>query len=458
MSPKKKPSSSTHEEQRKFGQTRRDVVSRVSQCDWNPQHRDFSVVDLLRRAQRGRIPKLLPIKFARMAASPFGFFRGSVPVMAADLSKLPYTGIQSQICGDAHVRNLGAFAGLDGRLIFDINDFDETIRGPWEWDVKRMAASLMLAGREASNTERECKEAVLAFARSYREAMRQFCEMTVLELARYQVFRHLNISPVLAVLRKAERATPKHNLDQLTVRQAGKYRFHEQKPLQFHLPRRTAAEVITGLQNYVETLSPERQHWFAEYHVEDVAFRVVGTGSVGVRDYIVLLFGRTTNDPLFIQIKEEDASAYSPYCPETRVLMNQGQRTALGQRAMQVQSDIFLGWTSIAGRDYLVRQLRDHKAGIENEDLEGNGLVQYGRVCGELLSKGHARSGDSCAISGYLGNSDKFDKAMVEFGVAYADQSTKDYDEFTRAIRVGKVPAAPVAKPPAKHSRAKTRT
>ena len=353
---------------------------------------------------------------------------------------------------------MGAFAGLDGRLIFDINDFDETIRGPWEWDVKRMAASLMLAGREASNTEKECKEAVLAFARSYREAMRQFCEMTVLELARYQVFRHLNISPVLAVLRKAERATPKHNLDQLTVRQAGKYRFHEQKPLQFHLPRRTAAEVITGLQNYVETLSPERQHCFAGYHVEDVAFRVVGTGSVGVRDYIVLLFGRTTNDPLFIQIKEEDASAYSPYCPETRVLMNQGQRTALGQRAMQVQSDIFLGWTSIAGRDYLVRQLRDHKAGIENEDLEGNGLVQYGRVCGELLSKGHARSGDSCAISGYLGNSDKFDKAMVKFGVAYADQSTKDYDEFTRAIRVGKVPAAPVAKPPAKHSRAKTRT
>ncbi len=457
MSPKRRQLS-THEERRNFGQTRRDVVSRVSQGDWNLRHRDFSVVDLLRRAQRGRIPKLLPIKFARMAASPFGFFRGSVPVMAADLAKLPNTGILSQICGDAHIRNLGAFAGLDGRLIFDINDFDETIRGPWEWDVKRMAASLMLAGREANNTERECKEAVLAFSHSYREAMRQFSEMTVLELARYQVFRHLNISPVLAVLRKAERATPKHNLDQLTVRQDGKYRFHEQKPLQFHLPRRTAAEVVAGLQSYIETLLPERQYWFAQYHVEDVAFRVVGTGSVGVRDYIVLLFGRTTNDPLFIQIKEEDASAYAPYCPETRVLMNQGQRTALGQRAMQVQSDIFLGWTSIAGRDYLVRQLRDHKAGIENEDLEGNGLVQYGRVCGELLSKGHARSGDSCAISGYLGNSDKFDKAMVEFGVVYADQSTKDYEEFTRAVRVGKVPAAPVAKPPAKHGRAKTKT
>lgn len=452
MSPKQKPSS-THEERRKFGQSCRDEASRVSQGNWNPERRNFDVVALLRKAQRGRIPSLLPIKYARMAASPFGFYRGAVPVMAADLAKLPHTGIQSQICGDAHVRNLGAFAGTDGRLIFDINDFDETIRGPWEWDVKRMAASLMLAGREAGNTEKECKEAVLAFARSYRESMHHFCEMTVLDLARYQVFRHLNISPVLSVLRKAERATPKHNLDQLTVRHDGKHRFREQRPLQFHLPRRTAEEVVAGLRSYIETLLPERQQWFSQYHVEDVAFRVVGTGSVGIRDYIVLMFGRTTSDPLFIQIKEEDASAYSPYCPESRFPMNQGQRTAQGQRAMQVQSDIFLGWTSIAGRDYLVRQLRDHKAGIENEDLEGNGLVQYARVCGELLSKGHARSGDSCAISGYLGNSDKFDKAMVEFGLAYADQSTKDYDEFTRAIRVGRVAAAPSVSRPAKQRR-----
>ena len=449
---------STHEERQKFGQSRRDQISRVSQGDWTAKHRDFAVVELLRKAQAGRIPKLLPIKFARMAASPFGFFRGAVPVMAADLSKLPNTGIHSQICGDAHVRNLGAYAGPDGRLIFDINDFDETIRGPWEWDVKRMAASLVLAGREANNTEKECKDAVLAFARSYREAMRHFCEMTVLDLARYQVFRHLNISPLLSALRKAERATPKHNLDQLTVRQGGKYRLREEKPLQFHLSRATAAEVIAGLSNYGETLLPERQYWFAQYHVEDVAFRVVGTGSVGIRDYVVLLFGRSTNDPLFIQVKEEDDSAYAPYSPKSRVLMNQGQRTAEGQRAMQVQSDIFLGWTSIAGRDFLVRQLRDHKASIENEDLEGNGLVQYGRVCGELLSKGHARSGDSCAISGYLGNSDKFDKAMVNFAVAYADQSTKDYDEFTSAIRIGKVPAAPSATPATKQRRKKKKT
>jgi uncharacterized protein (DUF2252 family) len=288
--------------------------------------------------------------------------------------------------------------------------------------------------------------------------MRHFCEMTVLELARYQVFRHLNISPLLAVLRKAERATPKHNLDQLTVRQGVRCRFRERKPLQFHLPRGTAAEIIAGLKSYSETLLPERRDWFAQYNIEDIAFRVVGIGSVGVRDYVVLMFGRSNNDPLFIQIKEEEDSAYAPYSPKSRVLMNQGRRAAEGQRAMQVQSDIFLGWTSIAGRDYLVRQLRDHKAGIENEDLEGNGLVQYGRVCGELLSKGHARSGDSCAISGYLGNSDKFDKAMVNFGVAYADQSTKDYDEFTSAVRIGKVPADRLASPAVKQSRGKKKT
>src|ERR1017187_2861264 len=207
--------SSIHEERRKFGQSRRDEVSRVSQGDWTPKRRDFGVVDWLRKAQRGRLSKLLPIKFARMAASPFGFFRGAVPVMAADLSKLPNTEIHAQICGDAHVRNLGAYAGPDGRLIFDIDDFDETIRGPWEWDVKRMAASLVLAGREANNTEKECKTAALTFVESYREAMHQFSGMPMVDLAWQEVSRHRNVPPVLLnVLRKAERATPIHNLEQ----------------------------------------------------------------------------------------------------------------------------------------------------------------------------------------------------------------------------------------------------
>jgi uncharacterized protein (DUF2252 family) len=432
------------EERRKYGQALRQKVTRVSHADWDPKRRKTSPLELLHAAERGRLANLLPLKAARMACSPFGFYRGAVPVMAADLSTLPQTGIHTQLCGDAHVHNLGAFEGQDGRLIFDINDFDETIRGPWEWDVKRMAASLVLAGREAKNSEKRCKIATLAFVEAYREAIHLFSGMPVVDLARYQIFRHLNVSPVLKVLRKAERATGLHNLQQLGEQRKGIWRFRDNKPLRFHLPPAEMKRVVSGLRNYVDTLLPERRHWFSHYNHVDVAFRVVGTGSVGVRDYIVLMFGTALDDPLFIQVKEEVASAYAQYLPKAVTPPNQGERVALGQRAMQVQSDIFLGWTSIAGRDYLVRQLRDHKAGIEDDDLEGDGLVQYAQVCGELLAKGHARTGDPYAISGYLGNSDKFDKAIASFGVAYADQTTKDFEEFKRTIKSGKIRAAKV--------------
>ena len=299
------------EERLQYGKSLRQKVSRASHAEWDPKRRDVSALELLRASERGRVADLLPIKAARMAASPFGFYRGSVPVMAFDLSKLPSTGIYTQICGDAHVHNLGAFEGQDGRLIFDINDFDETIRGPWGWDVKRMAASLVLAGREANNAEKDCKVAALAFTGSYQEAMLQFAGMPIVDLARYQVFRHLNVSPVLNVLRKAERATAVHNLEQLTEQRNKKWRFLDDKPLRFHVPTATAKQVVAGLRNYVDPLLPERRHWFSRYRVEDVAFRVVGTGSVGTRDYIVLMFGPVKNDPLFVQIKEEGPSAYT---------------------------------------------------------------------------------------------------------------------------------------------------
>ena len=439
------------EERIRYGKSLRQKVSRADHAKWNPGQRKVSALELLSASERGRVADLLPIKHARMAASPFGFYRGAVPVMAADLSALPSSGIYAQLCGDAHVHNLGAFEGQDGRLIFDINDFDETIRGPWEWDVKRMAGSLVLAGREANNADKGCKTGVLAFVRSYREAIQQFAAMPMVDLARHQVFRHLHVSPVLNVLRKAERATALHNLQQLAERRKAKWRFCDNKPLRFHVPPATARLVVAGLRHYVDTLLPERRHWFSHYRIEDVAFRVVGTGSVGMRDYIVLMFGPVQDDPLFVQIKEESVSAYAEYLPQTEAHPNQGQRVALGQRAMQVQSDIFLGWTPIAGRDYLVRQLRDHKAGIEDDDLEGEGLVQFAEVCGELLAKGHARTGDLYAIAGYLGNSEKFDQAVAEFGVAYADQTTKDFEDYTRAIRAHKISAAKLA--PAKSAK-----
>ncbi len=435
-----KASLTTRESRRQFGESRRDYVRRIDQGNWNSKKRKVDPIELLLEAQHGRLQNVVPIKFARMATSPFGFFRGAVPLMAADLAPLPRTELMAQLCGDAHVQNLGAFEAPDGRLIFDINDFDESIVGPWEWDLKRMSASLVLAGREAGNSDKRCQEAVFAFAGNYRMRMHSFSRMPFEKLARFQIYRE--VDPVRSVLRKAERATPLRNLEKLTIRRGGRHVFREQKPVQYHILKKEADTVVASLRSYIHTLLPERAHFFSQYEVEDVVFRVVGTGSVGLRDYVLLMFGGTVSDPLFLQIKEEPKSAYASYLPDSPAPEHQGQRVAEGGRAMQMQSDIFLGWTSIDGRDYLVRQLRDHKAGIVGADLKGTGLVQYAEMCGELLSKGHARSGDPCAISGYLGTNDRFDKAMAKFGISYADQTAKDWEQLKRAIRSGKVRAA----------------
>ena len=449
----------TREERRKSGQAYRDKVSRISQGKFDPKSRKFDPMDLLRRAHEGRVAELLPLKFARMSATPFTFYRGAAPLMAADLAELPRTGIDVQICGDAHVQNLGAYGGgADGHLIFDINDFDETIKGPWEWDVKRMAASLVLAGREARNSERQCKDAVLYFSRTYRETMRELSQLSVIELARYQVTRHLKVSPVLSVLRKAEHATPQSSLQKLAVERSGKYELKELTdptygvPVQYRVPESTANQVLAALPGYIQTLLIERHHFFRQYHPADVGFRIVGTGSVGTRDYIVLMFAGAVEDPMFLQLKQELPSAYAGYLPKSNPPKHHGQRVVFGVRRMLVQFDIFLGWATIEGRPYLVRQLRDHKAGIESTDLEGRGVLQYAEVCGELLAKGHARSGDPCILSGYLGATDRFDNALVNFAVDYADQDTCDFEKLLKAIRAGIVE---VMKPAAKQAKQK---
>ena len=305
------------------------------------------------------------------------------------------------------MQNLGAFGGgPNGKMIFDINDFDETIRGPWEWDVKRMATSLILAGREARNSERQCKDSVLEFARQYRESMRELSELPVLELARYLVMRDLKVAPVRSVLRKAERATPLNSLEKLTTKKDGKYVFCEVidktfgVKTQYRVEESTAKRVLASLPNYIQSLLPERRHFFKQYSPADVAFRIVGTGSVGTRDYVVLMFGGAVEDPMFLQLKQELPSAYARYLPESHPPKHHGERVVEGVRRMLVQFDIFLGWASIQGLPYLVRQLRDHKAGIEDSDLEGTGLLQYAEVCGEILAKGHARSGDPCVLVG----------------------------------------------------------
>ena len=384
-----------------------------------------------------------------MSASPFGYFRGAAPVMAADLSVLPNTGIRTQLCGDAHVRNLGAFAAPDGRLVFDINDFDETILGPFEWDLKRIAASLVLAGRGSGHKESAALAAVQQCVGRYAALMRAFAKMPRLVVARFLVHRLGSVQPIHDALLKAERATPLHNAEQLTEPASGKAdrarRFKEVKPILTRVSARVADTVLAALKPYRQMLEPQRRHLLSLYQPIDVAFKVVGTGSVGLRDYCIRFEGNGPGDPLFLQMKEEAPSVYASYLPDAHPAHHNGQRVVEGQRAMQVQSDPFLGWTQIQGRDYLVRQLNDHKGSIDLEDLAGEGLETFAHVCGELLARGHARAGDPLTLAGYIGSGDSFAEAEFwqSLDARYADQTERDWEDLRRATRTT-APAAAV--------------
>ncbi len=429
----------TPEERRNLGQSRRKQLHRQQNDQLNIKARKATPLSLLERAERGRVPALLKLKHRLMAESPFGYFRGAAPVMAADLAVLPNTGIEAQLCGDAHVRNLGAFAAPDGRLVFDINDFDETIRGPFEWDLKRMAASLVLAGRESRHKESSARETVEQCILRYCEQMRAFAKMPLLEVGRFQVHRLGGVQPVHKALLKAERATPMHNLELLTEPTPGKpgvRRFREIKPNLTRITGSQAEKVLGALDPYREILESQRQHLLSLYRPVDVAFKVVGTGSVGLRDYCIYLEGNGPADPLFLQIKEEAPSAYTHYLAGNHLCAHNGQRVVIGQRAMQLQSDPFLGWTHIGARHFLVRQLNDHKGSIDLTDLAGSGLMAFGEVCGELLARGHARSGDPLVIAGYLGSGGTFAESVANFGVLYANQTEKDWQALRRSGKV----------------------
>src|ERR1700733_12765334 len=440
-----------------MGQERRKQIKRADHAAWNVKDRRESPLALLDAATRGRVPELVALKKELMAVSPFGYFRGAVPVMAYDLSLTANTGICNQLCGDAHVRNLGAYAAPDGRLVFDINDFDETVVAPFEWDVKRMATSLILAGRASGGKNVSCRQAAALFLEQYRSMMRMFALMPVLEAARYQVHRLQDVVPVQGILRLAERATPMHTLLTLTEvkgpvgakkaskgfkakeapPETGERVFKAKPPTLTRVTGEMAAKVVGSLTKYAESLLPERRHFLAQYRPVDVAFKVVGTGSVGLRDYVVLMEGNGPKDPLFLQIKEEVASGYAPYVAvkARKERENQGRRVVEGERAMQLQSDPFLGWTTMEGRDYLVRQLNDHKASINLANLKTVGLLEYAAVCGEVLARGHARAGDSAMIAGYLGRSARFDVAVGEFANAYANQTELDWKQLVGSLK-----------------------
>ena len=442
-----------------LGQERRKQMRRMKHKEWNVKDRREDPLKLLDASTQGRLPELVALKKQLMAASPFGYFRGAVPVMAYDLSLIANTGICNQLCGDAHVRNLGAFAAPDGRLVFDINDFDETIVGPFEWDVKRMATSLVLAGRAAGTRNMDCREAAAVFLENYRTTMAMFSRMPVLEVARYQVHRLQNVGAVAGILRLAERATPLHTLLTLTEAEGGGVaakksvgkKARKDQSAKIELPRvfRTAPPMLTrvkgdeadkvigSLTKYAESLLVERRHFLAQYRPVDVAFKVVGTGSVGLRDYVVMMDGNGPRDPLFLQIKEESESGYAPYveAKARKVGYHNGRRVVEGERAMQVQSDPFLGWTTLDGRDYLVRQLNDHKASIQLESLKTAGLLEYAAVCGEMLARGHGRAGDCSMIAGYLGRSRRFDRAVTRFAEIYANQTEVDWKQLVQSLK-----------------------
>ncbi|HEX4749254.1 MAG TPA: DUF2252 domain-containing protein [Bryobacteraceae bacterium] len=428
-------------ERLRHGRDRRNHISRLKLGEVQPRKRTFQAIGVLLSATEGRLPALLPIKYQRMSANPFAFFRGAVSIMAADFSNEPQTGLRVQLCGDAHVQNLGCFATPDGSLVFDINDFDETVPGPWEWDVKRMATSIVLAGEMAGHGGSGCEDAVRAFAASYCATIEMLADQPILTAARHQIHRVRKAGAVAAAWEQAARATPCDLLKKYIEDSKGRPCFKEIKNALWRVAGKEKQAVLDSLPLYRKSLAPDRLHFCNFFTPVDVGFKVVGTGSVGLRDYIVLMDGNGPDDPLFLQIKQEVSSAYAPYLRNLH-FASQGERVVLGQRRIQPNSDLILGWTRMGEHDFLVRQLNDHKGAIDLAKLRGPGLRSLAEVAGELLARGHTRSGDAVVIKGYIGSPEKVVRAIVNYAVSYAQVTRNDFELFTKAIKDGKVKVA----------------
>lgn len=446
------------------GKAARSDSPRSAHAGWEPAAGREDPVAILERQAQTRVPELVPIRYGRMAASPFAFYRGAAAVMAADLAKTPVSGLRVQVCGDAHLSNFGAFAAPDRRLLFDLNDFDESLPGPWEWDVKRLAASFAIAGRESGFKRRQRQLAVLTAARAYREALRDFAGQTNLEVwyarfdveAALEVVEHEDPAEVKRVRKGVAKARSKDSLRalaKLTEVVDGEPRIRSEPPLLVPAEELVAdseghdlGELLGGvLDSYRASLPADRQYLLDSYRLRHIARKVVGVGSVGTRAWVILLTGADDSDPLFLQAKEAEASVLEPYAGASR-FANHGQRVVEGQRLMQAASDIFLGWCPAVGidgrqRDFYVRQLWDWKRSAEVERMTPRGLEVYARMCGWTLARAHARSGDRFAIAAYLGGGDSFDQAIADFSEAYADQSERDHAALVAAIDDGRVAA-----------------
>jgi uncharacterized protein (DUF2252 family) len=439
------------EERMTMGKAIRDKVPRPSQAKWQPAANRESPVAILKRSNENRIHDLLPIRYGRMKRSPFAFFRGAAAIMAADLATTPVTQLRVQLCGDCHLLNFGGYGSPERRIVFDINDFDETLNGPWEWDLKRLATSVVLAGRELGIKDGQCSDAARATVASYRIHMREYAHMRALDAW----YSHLEAGLLIdeakstenkkywrGLIETAEQQTDILMFPKLTREKNGKIRFVDNPPLVYH-PHdigKIGIHVRELFLRYRETLPDERRVILDRYHVIDIARKVVGVGSVGTRCDVALLMASET-DPLFLQLKQALPSVLDPYAGKSRY-KNHGERVVTGQRMLQAASDVFLGWArDDRGHDYYFRQLRDMKMKLDIEKMSKTQWLEYVEICGWTLARAHARTGASARIAGYMGKNESFDEAIEKFAIAYADQTDRDYALLVKAIRAGHLPA-----------------
>ena len=455
-SPQTAPPYLSADERRAKGKALRDKVPRASQAGWKPPKGRRDPTELLMKSNAGRVESLIPIRFGRMSASPFAFYRGSATLMAADLATTPSSGIRVQACGDAHLMNFGGFATPERNVVFDINDLDETLPAPFEWDLKRLAASVVIAAQHLRLPDSDAGRVATDCAREYRERMTNYASMRALDvwydkidLQRYedragdpQVLKEIRRRVAERIETEKLKTAPEHLYPKLVSQEGARPRIKDEPPLIFH----PSAQMAPGVESaYAEALAAYRESLpehvrilFDRFYLFDLAIKVVGVGSVGTM-CAVGLFMAADDDPLFLQVKEARASVLEPYAGKS-LHPNHGQRVIAGQRLMQTASDVFLGWSrGKNGRDFYLRQLRDMKLSAIIEDWDTAMLRQYARMCAHALARAHARSGDAAMISGYMGSGQTFDDAVGEFAIEYSDQNRSDYRSFVRAIRAGKI-------------------
>jgi hypothetical protein len=461
----------TARERAAAGRAARKAAPRASHGEYTPAAKRRDPIDVIEAQSATRVPELVPIRYGRMTESPFRFYRGAAAIMAMDLADTPRSGITAQLCGDAHMLNFRLLASAERNLLFDINDFDETLPGPWEWDLKRLVTSLVIAGRQNGFSTRQRRNIVIATARSYREFMRGFAAMRNLDVwyARVDVdvvqtlyATQLHKTGRDRVAKAISKARTKDSLlafDRLTYVVDGQRRITADPPLLQPIgdllpdvERAELEDTIRGLiSGYCDSLPSDRRALVEQFEFVDMARKVVGVGSVGTRCWIILMLGRDERDPLLLQVKEAGPSVLAEYVGASRY-QNQGQRVVAGQRMMQAAGDIFLGWQTVKGidggvRDFYVRQLYDWKGIAVAEQMAPDGMLRFGELCGHTLARAHARSGDRIAIAEYLGTSDIVDQALARFAESYADQNERDHAALVDAVRTGRVAAASLPGP-----------